>query len=85
MNTDYLNKTLQRREKMARVIEQSLKEAPKETSEILNTIAKIYYSGSITYFWDFLAALSGNDRGFGNDWFFTACELMKQKKGMRDG
>lgn len=77
--------TLERRQKLSQVIEQSIHESPAETSALLTAIAKAYYSGSFTRFWDFLAALSGSDRGYGNDWFFTACELLKQKTGKEIG
>lgn len=81
MLQDSFEKTLQRRQRLAQIIEQSIKESPAEASDLLTAVAKAYYSGSFTRFWDFLAALSGSDRGYGNDWFFTACELLKQKTG----
>lgn len=80
INNSFEN-TLQRRQKLTQVLEQAIQESPVETSELLSIIAKAYYNGSYTQFWNFLAALAGCDRGYGNDWFFTACELLRQKTG----
>lgn len=77
-------KTLYRRKQMASVLTQALKDAPEEMEILLSAISTTYYSGQINRFWDTLAVLAGAERGFGNDWFFTALELQKQLKGEKD-
>ncbi len=79
-NINQFTNTLERRRRMADIIEQSLKEAPEETTELLSVIGKAYYSGKISHFWNFLSSLTGNERGYGNDWFFVALETQKQIK-----
>ena len=76
-----LDRTLARRQKMAANLERAFKEAPEETSELLEAVSKAYYSGKIPFFWDVLANFTGAERGYGNDWFFTATEIKKEVKG----
>lgn len=72
--------TLQRRRKMSSVIEQSIKESPEEFDKLLAAINSAYTSGKFTRVWDLIAVISGNDRGFGNDWFYTAIETRRRGK-----
>jgi hypothetical protein len=78
-NQSSFDKTLQRRRNIAVTLETAIRESPTEMTELLSTIGKIYESGRIPRFWDVLAGLAGADRGYGNDWFFTALELLRQK------
>lgn len=75
-----IDRTIERRRRMASTIEQALKEAPQEMNELLQMVGKIYYSGSITRFWDVLAIIAGAERGFGNDWYFTILNLKKEQE-----
>lgn len=63
---------------MSANVEHALRKSPKEMSELLHTLSKLYYSGKIDRFWDVLANLAGAERGYGNDWFFSALEMQKK-------
>ena len=73
-----LERSLNRRRSMTSTITQAIQQSPQEMHTLLETISQLYQTGKIPRFWDVLANLSGADRGFGNDWFFTALELERQ-------
>lgn len=73
--------TLQRRQRMAQTIRDAIASDPHAFDDLLATILYTYQKGTIPHFWDLLAVISGNQRGFGNDWLYTALELRKQTGG----
>ena len=75
-----IDKTLNRRRQMASVLESAFRDAPEEMEELLKAVGSLYTSGKTLRMWDVLAALAGADRGYGNDWYFTALEIQKQIK-----
>lgn len=74
-----ISQTLERRRQMAATIEQAIKSDPESFDKLISCVMQIYQSGNQPRLWDLLAVLSGNQRGFGNDWLFTALELRKQE------
>lgn len=74
-----IQNTLLRRQQMADCIRQAIGSDPESFDQLITVIMQIYQSGKQPRLWDLLAVLSGNQRGFGNDYFFTALELRKQE------
>ena len=72
--------TIQRRRRISSTIENAVNEDPLAVAELLQVIGKIYKKGTVSHFWDLVAALSGADRGYGNDWFYTAIEILERKQ-----
>ena len=81
--TEAIERSLSRRKNIFNLLDKALTEAPEEMEILLIAISKAYYSGNIFRFWDVLAGLAGAERGYGNDYFFTALEIQKQKKNQR--
>lgn len=80
MDTQQIDKTLQRRRQMTETLNRAFAQSPQEMRKLLQVVGELYQSGDIPRFWDVLAHLAGADRGYGNGWFFTALELERQVK-----
>lgn len=78
LKDSFSSETLQRRQRMAETVKDAIANDPQAFDDLLAAILFTYQKGTIRRFWDLLAVISGNQRGFGNDWLFTALELRKE-------
>lgn len=61
---------IEKEEKKAMMINKFFREYPNEAKLLQETIKKIYEDGNCWEIWHVLAIISGNERGFGNHYYY---------------
>jgi len=71
---------LQRRQKLWASIREAYRDDPEGAERVLAVVGEVHARGKIARFWDFVAALAGSDRGWGNSTFLDAIQLFEEMK-----
>lgn len=80
LNSGTYDSHLQRRQKLRQTIRQGYRDDPAGAERVLAVLGEVYQRGKMQRFWDFAAALTGCDRGWGNATFLEAIQIFQEEK-----